>query len=92
MSATHVVLRPISGAGGIPIPPGTLVEGDTWRNVDVLERIRHIRRLTPEDFIKGGIASPEGMKAKAQRAPEGAGKVRHVQESAGKSKRRRKEA
>lgn len=48
MTNIHVVMRPVSSAGG-RIPSGTIVNTGTWRNVSKLITQRYLRPATPEE-------------------------------------------
>ena len=48
MTNIHVVMRPVSSAGGL-IPSGTIVDTREWRNVAKLVSQRYLRPATPEE-------------------------------------------
>lgn len=48
MTTIHVVMRPVSSAGGL-IPSGAVVDTRTWRNVNKLITQRYLRPATPEE-------------------------------------------
>ena len=48
MTNIHVVMRPVSSAGGL-IPSGAVVDTRTWRNVNKLIAQRYLRPATPEE-------------------------------------------
>lgn len=48
MTTIHVVMRPVSSAGGL-IPSGAVVDTRTWRNVSKLITQRYLRPATPEE-------------------------------------------
>lgn len=63
MTTIHVVMRPVSSAGGL-IPSGTVVDTRAWRNVSKLITQRYLRPATPEEAATVSGADKQPKKAK----------------------------
>ncbi len=65
MTNIHVVMRPVSSAGGL-IPSGTIVDTRNWRNVAKLVTQRYLRPATTEEAatISGADKQPKKAKEK----------------------------
>lgn len=63
MTTIHVVMRPVSSAGGV-IPTGTVIDTRDWRNVSKLITQRYLRPATPEEAATLSGADKQPKKAK----------------------------
>lgn len=59
MRQLYFVLKPVSATGG-SIPPGTVVDAGTWRNVDRLVAQRYLRLATDAEAARVEIPAAPG--------------------------------